>query len=111
PERKKAMIVVMRMGAEPHEVGGVLQRIRDLGYKPHVSSGTERVIVGVIGNDRPVDPENFISLPGVEKAVPILQPYKLASRDFKPIDTVVRANDALIGGTNVTFMAGPCSVE
>jgi 3-deoxy-7-phosphoheptulonate synthase len=105
------MIVVMRMGAEPHEVGGVLQRIRDLGYKPHVSSGTERVIVGVIGNDRPLDPETFMSLPGVEKAVPILQPYKLASRDFKPVDTVVRVNDALIGGNNVTFIAGPCSVE
>ncbi len=105
------MIVVMRMGADAHEVGGVIQRIRELGFRPHVSSGAERVIVGIIGNDRPVDAEHFLSLNGVEKVVPILQPYKLASRDFKPADTVIRVNDALIGGDNITFIAGPCSVE
>ncbi|HEX8218123.1 MAG TPA: 3-deoxy-7-phosphoheptulonate synthase [Chloroflexia bacterium] len=105
------MIVVMRMGADAHEVGGVIQRIKELGYRPHVSSGSERVIVGIIGNDRPLDAENFISLTGVEKVVPILAPYKLASRDFKPTDTVIKVNDALIGGDNVTVIAGPCSVE
>jgi 3-deoxy-7-phosphoheptulonate synthase len=99
------------MAADAHEVGGVIQRIQELGFRPHVSSGAERVIVGIIGNDRPLDPENFLSLSGVEKVVPILQPYKLASRDFKPTDTVIRVNDALIGGQNVAFMAGPCSVE
>jgi 3-deoxy-7-phosphoheptulonate synthase len=105
------MIVVMRMGAEPQEVSSVIGRIQELGFRPHVSSGTERVIVGIIGNDRPLDPELFISMSGVEKVVPILQPYKLASRDFKPTDTVIRVNNAVIGGDNVTFMAGPCSVE
>lgn len=105
------MIVVMRMSANAQEVGGVIQRIQELGYRPHVSSGSERVIVGIIGNDRPLDPEHFISMSGVEKVVPILQPYKLASRDFKPTDTVIRVNDATIGGSNVAFMAGPCSVE
>ncbi|MDQ3929103.1 MAG: N-acetylneuraminate synthase family protein, partial [Chloroflexota bacterium] len=105
------MIVVMRMGADAHEVGGVIQRIQELGFRPHVSSGSERVIVGIIGNDRPLDPENFLSLTGVEKVVPILAPYKLASRDFKPTDTIIRVNDALIGGDNVTFIGGPCSVE
>jgi 3-deoxy-7-phosphoheptulonate synthase len=108
---EETMIVVMRMGADAHEVGGVIQRIKELGYRPHVSSGSERVVVGIIGNDRPLDAENFISLSGVEKVVPILAPYKLASRDFKPTDTVIRVNDALIGGDNVTFIAGPCSVE
>src|SRR5438045_5833382 len=105
------MIVVMRMGAAAHEVGGVIQRIRDLGYRPHVSSGSERTIIGVIGNDRPLDPENFLSLSGVENVVPILAPYKLASRDFNPVNTVIRVNDTLIGGKNVTFMAGPCPGE
>jgi 3-deoxy-7-phosphoheptulonate synthase len=105
------MIIIMRMGAEAQEVGGVIQRIRDLGFRPHLSSGTERVIVGVIGNDRPVDPENFRSLSGVENVVPILHPYKLASRDFKPDDTLIRVGDSVIGGNNVTFIAGPCSVE
>ncbi|HEX8598825.1 MAG TPA: 3-deoxy-7-phosphoheptulonate synthase [Chloroflexia bacterium] len=105
------MIVVMRMGADAHEIGGVIQRIQELGYKPHVSSGSERVILGIIGNDRPLDAENFLSLSGVEKVVPILAPYKLASRDFKPTDTIIKVNDALIGGDSVTFIAGPCSVE
>lgn len=105
------MIVVMRMGADASDIGAVIQRIQDLGFRPHISSGTERVIVGVIGNDRPVDPENFISMSGVEKVVPIIQPYKLASRDFNPLDTIIRVNDSLIGGRNVTVMAGPCSVE
>ncbi|MDQ5826857.1 MAG: 3-deoxy-7-phosphoheptulonate synthase [Chloroflexota bacterium] len=105
------MIVVMRMGAEAHEIGGVIQRIQELGFRPHVSSGAERVILGVIGNDRPLDPETFLSLSGVEKVVPILAPYKLASRDFKPTDTIIKVNDALIGGDSVTFIAGPCSVE
>ncbi|HEX8228914.1 MAG TPA: 3-deoxy-7-phosphoheptulonate synthase [Chloroflexia bacterium] len=105
------MIVVMRMGAEAHEVGGVIQRIQELGFRPHVSSGAERVILGIIGNDRPLDPETFLSLSGVEKVVPILAPYKLASRDFKPTDTIIKVNDALIGGDSVTFIAGPCSVE
>lgn len=105
------MIVVMRMAADAHEVGAVIQRIRELGYKPHVSNGSERVIVGIIGNDRPLDPEQFLSLSGVENVVPILQPYKLASRDFKPVDTVIRVNDSVIGGQNIVVMAGPCSVE
>jgi 3-deoxy-7-phosphoheptulonate synthase len=108
---EELMIVVMRMGADAHEVGGVIQRIQELGFKPHVSSGSERVILGIIGNDRPLDPENFLSLSGVEKVVPILAPYKLASRDFKPTDTIIKVNDALIGGDSVTFIAGPCSVE
>lgn len=105
------MIIVMKMGATAQEVSGVVGRINSMGYKPHLSSGEERVIIGVIGNDRPVDSEDFLSLGGVERVVPILHPYKLASRDFKPSDTVIRVNDALIGGKNVAFMAGPCSVE
>ena len=105
------MIIVMRMGADASEIGGVLGKIRDMGFRPHVSGGTERTIIGIIGNDRPVDPGNFLVLSGVEKVVPILQPYKLASRDFKPDDTVVRVNDSLIGGKNVVFIGGPCSVE
>src|SRR5690349_6504851 len=108
-QEDKAMIIVMKMGATAQEVSGVVGRINSMGYKPHLSSGEERVIIGVIGNDRPVDSEDFLSLGGVERVVPILHPYKLASRDFKPSDTVIRVNDALIGGKNVAFMAGPCS--
>ena len=105
------MIIVMRMGADKDEVQGVLDRIESFGFKPHISSGDERTIVGIIGNDRPLAPNDFLSLRGVEKVVPILQPYKMASRDFKPDDTVLKIGPATIGAEEVVMMAGPCSVE
>lgn len=105
------MIVVMRMSAAQGEIDAVLDRIRELGYEPHLSSGEERVIIGVVGNDRPVDKESFLSLRGVDSVLPILAPYKLASRDFKREDTVIEVGSARIGADGVVMMAGPCSVE
>lgn len=105
------MIIVMRMGADGDELQGVIDRIEGLGFQPHISSGDERTIVGIIGNDRPLSPDDFLSLRGVEKVVPILQPYKLASRDFSPDDTVLRIGAATVGGSDVAMIAGPCSVE
>src|SRR4051794_4388464 len=105
------MIIVMRMGTAQQEIDVVLDRIKELGYEPHVSSGEERVIIGVVGNDRPVDKESFLSLKGVDSIVPILAPYKLASRDFKAEDTEIKVGSATFGGTGVGMMAGPCSVE
>lgn len=105
------MIIVMRVGVDAHEAGVVVRRIQDLGFRPHVSSGSEHLIISVMGNDHPLDPEDFLSMSGVEKVVPIIRPYKLASRDFNSNDTVIRVNEAVIGGDNVAFLAGPCSVE
>jgi len=105
------MIVVMRMGAAQEEVDRVLARIAEMGYEPHLSSGEERVVIGVVGNDRPVDRESFLSLKGVDSVVPILAPYKLASRDFKPDDTIVKVGSVEFGGGDIVTMAGPCSVE
>jgi 3-deoxy-7-phosphoheptulonate synthase len=106
------MIVVMRMGAQQSQVDSVLARIRELGYEPHMSSGEERVIIGVVGNDRPVAAENFLSMKGVDNVVPILAPYKLASRDFKPDDSTIEVGDVRFGGKeDIVLMAGPCSVE
>lgn len=107
------MIVVMRMGAAQEEIDRVLERIGELGYEPHLSSGEERVIIGVVGDDRPVDKESFLSLKGVDSVVPILAPYKLASRAFKAEDTVVSVGPAgvKVGGNEIVVMAGPCSVE
>lgn len=105
------MIVVMRMGAAADEVQSVLDRIESLGYHPHVSQGEERVVIGIVGNDRPLDHEIFLTMAGVDNVVPILAPYKLASRDFRPEDTEIVVGQNSIGGKGIVMMAGPCSVE
>ncbi|HEY8477554.1 MAG TPA: 3-deoxy-7-phosphoheptulonate synthase [Chloroflexota bacterium] len=106
------MIVVMRVGATSREIEGVMDRIRRAGFKAHVSSGEERVVIGLIGSSIPPDLEqHFEILPGVERVTRITKPYKLASRDFQPVDTVVRVGDVSIGDGEFVVMAGPCSVE
>jgi 3-deoxy-7-phosphoheptulonate synthase len=81
------------------------------GYTVHLSQGEERTIIGVVGDDRPIDRNQFEALDGVEKTVPILRPFKLASRDFRAQDTVVALNGVKIGGNKIALMAGPCAVE
>jgi 3-deoxy-7-phosphoheptulonate synthase len=106
------MIIVMKARATEDELAQILGRVESLGLRPHLSRGSERTIVGVIGDDRPVDPEVFEVLPGVEQVVRILHPFKLASRDFHPDDRVVElANGAKLGGGTIQVMAGPCAVE
>jgi len=108
------MIVVMRKGASKSEIDAVIERIHAIGYQPHHSPGEEKVVIGVVGtgNDRPADPETFRPMLGVESVVRIMAPYKLASRDFKPEDSVFTVGgDTPIGGPGIALMAGPCSVE
>ncbi|MCC6742096.1 MAG: 3-deoxy-7-phosphoheptulonate synthase, partial [Planctomycetia bacterium] len=105
------MIVVMKSSASARETGAVLQQIESLGFKPHISTGEERTVIGIVGSDRKVATSAFESLSGVERVIPILKPYKLASREFKQEDTVVEVRGRRIGGRQVTVMAGPCAVE
>jgi 3-deoxy-7-phosphoheptulonate synthase len=105
------MIVVMKSDATLKDVSGVLQKVQILGFKPHMSKGEKKTIIGVVGNERKVDPHVFLRLPGVEAVVPILKPFKLASRDFKKESTVVRINNFTVGGNEIVVMAGPCAVE
>lgn len=105
------MIIVMKKDATDSDIDGAVQAVRDLGYGAHLSRGEERVIIGVLGNDRPLQDHPLAALAGVERIVPILAPFKLASRDFHPQDTVVRINGVSVGGQQVVTMAGPCSVE
>ncbi len=105
------MIIVMKHNATAKEIADVVQHIESLGFRAHLSTGEERTILGVIGDERPLEPEHFELLPGVERAVRILHPFKLASRDFHPQDSVFRINGASVGGPQVIVMAGPCSVE
>ncbi|MBM3189394.1 MAG: 3-deoxy-7-phosphoheptulonate synthase [Chloroflexi bacterium] len=105
------MIVVMRNGASQQHIKAVVDRILELGFRPHLSQGEERTIIGVIGDERPVNESVFRILEGVEKVVRVLKPYKLASRDFHPKDTVIPINDVSIGDKAVVVVAGPCAVE
>ncbi|TFH65963.1 MAG: 3-deoxy-7-phosphoheptulonate synthase [Candidatus Zixiibacteriota bacterium] len=105
------MIIVMKTDSNLKETGSVLKKIELLGFKPHLSTGARRTIIGVVGNGKKVDPEIFQVMPGVENVVPILHPFKLASREFKSESSVIHVNGLSIGGNEVVIMAGPCSIE
>ena len=105
------MIIIMKHNATAQEISAVVEHIESLGFRAHLSAGEERTIIGVIGDERPVEPEHFELFAGVERAVRILHPFKLASRDFHPEDSVVKINGVSVGGNQVMVMAGPCSVE
>lgn len=105
------MIVVMSHRASDGEIESVLVRLEKIGFQIHLSRGVERTIIGAIGDRNILGDVSLESMPGVEKVVPILQPYKLASRTFQEEDTVVRAGSLEIGGDNIHVMAGPCAVE
>jgi 3-deoxy-7-phosphoheptulonate synthase len=105
------MIVVMRMGASEEEIQNVIARIESMGFRAHPIYGEERTVVGLIGDERPVSPNGLQLLDGVEKVMPVLQPFRLASRDFYPQDSVIPINGVQIGSRRVVIMAGPCAVE
>jgi 3-deoxy-7-phosphoheptulonate synthase len=106
------MIIVMKSKADPQELDNVIKWIESAGYKAHVSKGVERTIIGAVGDERgKVALQAAEEMPGVEKVMPILQPYKLASRETKEGNTVITVGDVEIGGPKFVVMAGPCAVE
>ena len=105
------MIVIMNPNATMRDKSAVIARAEDLGFKVHLSEGKERTIIGIIGNDRVINREQIELMTGVERVVPILKPFKLASREFKASDTVFPLGNHTIGGDEIMIMAGPCSVE
>jgi 3-deoxy-7-phosphoheptulonate synthase len=106
------MIIVMQPGATKRDVSHLVEKIKKLGLKPWVSAGVERTIVGVIGEEDVIRIQPLEAFPGVEKVLPILKPYKLASRDFKKEGSVIDVGSGVkIGGKKLVTMAGPCSVE
>jgi 3-deoxy-7-phosphoheptulonate synthase len=105
------MIIVMKGSTTKDEFEAVLAQIEVLGCTPHVSKGTERTIIGVIGDERQLDPDQFQLMNGVEKVLRVLSRHKLASRDFHPEDTIVEFNGIRVGGKDIVVMAGPCAVE
>ena len=105
------MIIIMKQAASTQEVADVIARVEELGFRAHLSQGEERTIIGVIGDERGINPSTFELMPGVDHCVPVLRPFKLASRDLRPENTVIRLNGVRIGGDKVVIMAGPCAVE
>jgi 3-deoxy-7-phosphoheptulonate synthase len=107
------MIVTLKQGIKKQEVQEVIHKIKVLGFVPQISRGTERVVIGVIGegNKAIVHRQSFESMPQVEAITPISRPYKVVSRTFKKADTVFKVRDVTIGGKGVVVMAGPCSVD
>ena len=105
------MIIVLRPHSTEPEIAEVCRRIEALGLTPHLSRGVERTIIGAIGDERILLDKAIEALPMVEQVVPILKPYKLASRDFHPENTVVPVGEVRIGGRGVVVIAGPCAIE
>ncbi len=108
------MFIVMSAAATAEEVNNVKSLILAEGLQPHESPGSERTVIALVGDVGPRSQQlinRFSALPGVERVAPITRPFKLASREFHPDDTVIRVGDAAIGDGSLTVMAGPCSVE
>src|SRR5579884_4534367 len=113
------MIIVLRPDSTEEQIEHVLDRIRDLGFKPHLSRGERRTIVGVIGDESRLTAEPLSAIPGVEQVLPILKPFKLASRELRRADSVVTVGaecgppvkPVRIGGGSLVLIAGPCAVE
>ncbi len=105
------MIVVMKIGARQGQIDHVVEAIGQLGLRSQVIVGTELTVVAALGEKRDGAREALETLEGVDKVVPILAPYKMASRELKKEPTQLRVRDLVVGGGRVGVIAGPCSVE
>src|SRR5215207_5713339 len=105
------MIVVMKEGADPRLVETVKAKIEQLGLRSHVIVGTELTVVAALGEKRDGARQALETIEGVDKVVPILAPYKMASTEVKKEPTVVRTHELTVGAGHIGVIAGPCSVE
>jgi len=105
------MMIIMSTEATTDQVANVVQRVEAEGLNAHLSQGAERTIIGVVGDIRRINKEQFLLMAGVDHIVPISRPYKITSREFIPEDSVFPVNGVSIGGKDLLIIAGPCSVE
>jgi len=105
------MIVVMKSGSTQPQIEHVISLVREMGLKEHVIVGTERTVIAVIGNDRLKDKSKLETVEGVDKVMPVLAPYKMASREVHKDRSLVTLGGGKIGGNRIGVIAGPCSVE
>jgi len=106
------MIIVLKPEASEQEINHIIEKVKKLGLTPHLSKGTERTIIGVIGPEEILQVTPLEVFPGVEKVMPVLAPYKLVSKEFKRDGTVIDLGKGIkIGGNKIVVMAGPCAIE
>ena len=105
------MIIVLKPGSTPAEIDHVIERIHALGLKPHISTGEHRTIIGVIGDESKMQAQPLQAIAGVEQVLPIMKPFKMASREFHKQDTIVSVGKVKIGGGHLAMIAGPCAIE
>ncbi|KKT74427.1 MAG: Phospho-2-dehydro-3-deoxyheptonate aldolase, partial [Candidatus Peregrinibacteria bacterium GW2011_GWA2_44_7] len=105
------MIIVMKPHTPEEQIQRILDEMRSQNLQPMPLIGTERVVIAVIGDERILNVSHISSLPGVSKVMPVLQPYKLASRETKHENTIIKVKKTEIGGEKVVIMAGPCTIE
>jgi 3-deoxy-7-phosphoheptulonate synthase len=105
------MIIIMKMKTAQENIDAVVTRVEREGFQTHLSKGEERTIIGIIGDERKLDRGAINRMEGVDRVVPVLRPFKLASRDFQPEDSKISINGHVFGDRKVIVMAGPCSIE
>lgn len=105
------MILTLKDGVSKKEIEKILEKIKELGFSPHISKGKEKTIIGVIGENAILARDIFEAMESVEFITPISKPYKLASWEFKKESTIVKVDGVKIGGKEIVVMAGPCAVE
>ena len=105
------MIIVMENGASDAQIEGVVKKIKEFGLDANVSRGTERTVIGAIGDERKLDQEMIDALPGVENSMHIVKPYKIVAREWHKENTVIDIKGVPLGGKQIQIIGGPCSVE
>jgi 3-deoxy-7-phosphoheptulonate synthase len=105
------MIIVLRPDVTEEQFKHIVEKIEGKGLRAHISRGTERTIIGAIGDEGILETLPLEALPGVEKVMPVVKPYKLVGRDFHPDKSIIKVRDLEIGGKEIIVAAGPCSVE
>lgn len=109
--RLSLVIIILRSDVSEDQLQHVLETVESLGFRTHLSRGTYRTIIGLIGDETKISPEPLKAIPGVADVVPVLPPYKLASREAHPQPSIVNVKGVQIGGGHLAMIAGPCSVE
>lgn len=105
------MMIIMNIEATPKQIEAVVARIEVNGFKAHLSQGDERTVIGVVGNNPINTREQFAHMPGIDHIVSISRPYKIASRELIPQNTVFPLDGVQMGGDQVLIIAGPCAIE
>src|SRR5437763_15556749 len=105
------MIIVLKPHPTPEQIQHVIERIEELGFVPHLSKGVARTIIGVIGDEEKLQAEPLQAIDGVESVVPILKPFKLASREVHGEDSTFDIKGVKVGGGHLMMIAGPCAIE